>query len=127
MLGTCWLYYSCHSYVAADGETCRECLLQCSASFCGMPGYRFTASVSLAVRGSSVASCGDSGKVLGGHAILWLNNNLVTLPVSSGAFTQRQLPFLRALGAEHLETANLINFKQGELSGRNNGHKFQTS
>lgn len=49
----------------------------------------------------------DSGKVLGGQAILRLNDNLVTLPVSSGAFTYRQLPFLRALGAEHLESRKL--------------------
>ena len=63
-----------------------------------------------AVRSSSVASCGDSGKVLGGQAILGLNNNLVTLLSALGLLTDS----FPSLGHQELSiqrAANLINFK----------------
>lgn len=127
MLSTCWLYHMpgwCGSWWHSAERTphsklchaLREARVQ-NACLCVR-----------AVRGPVVARCGDSGEVLGGQAILLLKNNLVTLPVSSGAFTHRQLPFL---GALHWElsiwrAANLINFKQGVYRGRNNGQKFQS-
>lgn len=67
------------------------------------------------------------GKVLGGQAILRLHDNLGTLPVSSGPSHTDSFPSSGHRELNIWRAANLINFKQGEHSGRNNGPKFQTS